>query len=153
MKMPGRRTIHRLPALLAIGMLAGCASQRPFQDRAAGATALATRIGREFAMSAALGPVGCGSGNPMYLGGDEVGNRPYAEATQRVIDEEVAELLREAEQRATTALTDRRDELDLFTQLPLERGTVDGTDVDRILSRDPGSSRPVGAGMHPAAGR
>ena len=32
MKMPGQRTIGRLPALLAVGMLAaGCASQPPFQ--------------------------------------------------------------------------------------------------------------------------
>ena len=52
MMMPGRRTI-RLPALLAIGMPAGCASQRPFQDLPAGAPALATRIVRGSAMSAA----------------------------------------------------------------------------------------------------
>jgi cell division protease FtsH len=152
MKMPGR-TIRRLPVLLAIRMLAGCAVQRPFQDLAAGATALATRIVRESAMSAALGPVGRGSGNPMYLGGEEFSGRPYAEETQRVIDQKVAKLLREAEQRPTTALTDRRDELDVLTQLPLERETVDGTDVDRILGRDPGSNRPVGAGLRPAAGR
>jgi ATP-dependent Zn protease len=152
MKMPGRRTIPRLPALLAIGMLAGCASQRPFQDRAAGATALATRIVREFGMSAALGPVGCGSGNPVYLGGEEIRDRPYAEATQRVIDQEVAELLREAEQRTTTALTDRRDELDLLTQLPLERETVDGTDVDQILGRDP-RQQPPGRRRHASGGR
>jgi copper(I)-binding protein len=32
MKVPGRRTIRRLPALLAVGMLAGCGSQPPLQD-------------------------------------------------------------------------------------------------------------------------
>ena len=47
----------------------------------AGATALATRMVREFGMSTTLGPVGFGSGNPMYLGGEEISNRPYAEAT------------------------------------------------------------------------
>jgi hypothetical protein len=87
MVMPGRRTI-RLPALLAIGMPAGCASQRPFQDLPAGAPALATRIVRGSAMSAALGAVGCDSGNPISLGREEISNRPYAEATQQVIDEE-----------------------------------------------------------------
>ena len=103
-------------------------------------------------MSTTLGPVGFGSGNPMYLGGEEISNRPYAEATQRVIDQEVAKLLREAEQRATTALTDHRDELDRLTELLMERETVDGTDVDQILGRDPAGRRPVGAGLQPRGG-
>ena len=118
----------------------------------ADATALATRMVREFGMSTALGPVGFGSGNPLYLGSEEISNRPYAEATQRVIDQEVAKLLREAEHRATTTLTDHRNELDRLTELLVERETVDGTDVDQILGRDPGSRRPVDAGMGPAAG-
>src|SRR5579884_3776373 len=62
----------------------------------AGATDLAGKMVREFGMSARVGPVGFASGSPMYLGGEEVSRRPYAEETQRVIDEEVAALLREA---------------------------------------------------------
>ena len=54
-----------------------------------------------------------------------------------MIDQEVAKLLREAEHRATTTLTDHRDELDRLTELLMERETVDGTDVDQILGRDP----------------
>ncbi|MGW6196921.1 ATP-dependent zinc metalloprotease FtsH [Kribbella sp. NPDC055110] len=111
----------------------------------AGATALATRMVREFGMSTTLGPVGFGVGSPNYLGGEEIGSRSYAEATQRVIDEEVAKLLREAEQRATTVLTDHRAELDQLAELLQERETIDGTDVDRVLGRDLGSRRPVGA--------
>jgi cell division protease FtsH len=60
----------------------------------AAATALATRMVREFGMSPALGPVGFASGSPSYLGGEEIRSRPYAEATQRVIDEQVTRLLR-----------------------------------------------------------
>jgi cell division protease FtsH len=111
----------------------------------AGATDLATRMVREYGMSTALGPVGFASGSPMYLGGEEVRSRPYAEATQRLIDEEVATLLREAEQRATATLADRRHELDRLTELLLERETVDGTDVDGILGRVPVHRAPVGA--------
>jgi cell division protease FtsH len=114
----------------------------------AGATDLATRMVREFGMSAALGPVGFASGSPMYLGGEEVRSRPYAEATQRVIDTEVAKLLREAEQRATELLTEHRDALDRLTELLLERETVDGTDVDEVLGRVPGQRQPVGATGH-----
>ena len=117
----------------------------------AGATALATRMVREFGMSSTLGPVGFAGGSPQYLGGEEVTSRPYAEATQRVIDQEVAKLLRDAEKRATTTLTDHREELDRLTELLLERETVDGADVDQILGRGPGNRVPVGAVGHPAA--
>ena len=106
-------------------------------DDLAGATALATRMVREFGMSTVLGPVGFGSGNPTYLGGEQVTSRPYAEATQRVIDREVATLLRDAERRAVTLLTDRRDALNRLTDLLLERETVDGTDVDAALNPPP----------------
>jgi cell division protease FtsH len=104
----------------------------------AGATDLATRMVREYGMSTALGPVGFAAGSPAYLGGAEISSRPYAEATQRVIDEEVAQLLREAEQRATATLTRARHALDRLTELLLERETIDGTDVEQILGRIPG---------------
>ncbi|HEV2894669.1 MAG TPA: cell division protein FtsH, partial [Actinomycetota bacterium] len=117
----------------------------------AGATDLATRMVREFGMSQTLGPVGFASGSPMYLGGEEVRSRPYAEATQRVVDEEVATLLREAEGRAAAMLAAHRDALDRLTDLLLERETVDGTDVDEVLGRIPGQRQPVGATGHSAS--
>jgi cell division protease FtsH len=116
----------------------------------AGATDLATRMVREFGMSATLGPVGFGSSSPMYLGGEEIKSRPYAEATQRVIDEEVAKLLRDAEHRATATLTDHRQELDRLTELLLERETINGAEVDGILGRIPGQRSPVAATDHTA---
>jgi cell division protease FtsH len=102
----------------------------------AGATELATRMVREFGMSPALGPVGFAPSTASYLDGAELTDRPYAEATQRVIDEEVATLLREAEQRATTTLVTHREALDRLTDLLLERETIDGTDVDAVLGRE-----------------
>lgn len=105
----------------------------------AGATELATRMVREYGMSPALGPVGFPTGESMYLGGQELSSRPYAEATQRVIDQEVGKLLQEAEQRALTLLIDHREALDRLTELLLERETIDGSDVERLL----GSSVPV----------
>src|SRR6266536_972556 len=116
----------------------------------AGATDLATRMIREFGMSKELGPVGFSGGGPMFLGGEEVRSRPYAEATQRVIDQEVSALLREAERRAMDLLGEHRDALDRLTELLLERETVDGTDVDEILGRVPGRKQPVGATGHAA---
>jgi cell division protease FtsH len=118
----------------------------------ASATELATRMVCEFGMSSALGPVGFSTAGPAYLGRDEARSRPYAEATQRVIDQEVAKLLREADQRAAVTLTDNRDLLDRLAELLLDRETVDGTDVDRILGRIPGDRAPIGATSHPATG-
>jgi cell division protease FtsH len=114
----------------------------------AGATELATRMVREFGMSQALGPVGFATGSPMYLGTEEVRSRPYAEATQRVVDQEVASLLRQAEDRATAMLGSHREALERLTELLLERETVDGTDVDEVLGRIPGQHQPIGATGH-----
>jgi cell division protease FtsH len=116
----------------------------------AGATDLATRMIREFGMSKELGPVGFSSGSPMYLGGEEVRSRPYAEATQRVIDQEVSALLREAERHAMDLLSEHRDALERLAELLVDRETVDGTDVDEILGRVPGRKQPVGATGHTA---
>ncbi|HYT29564.1 MAG TPA: AAA family ATPase, partial [Actinomycetota bacterium] len=95
----------------------------------AGATQLATRMVREFGMSQKLGPVGFSSGSPMYLGDQPVRNRDYAEATQRVIDEEVERLLKEADERATTLLAERRDALDRIVMTLLEKETIDGDEL------------------------
>ncbi len=95
----------------------------------AGATELATRMVREYGMSQRLGPVGFASTAPMYLGGEEVRSRNYAEATQRVIDEEVAGLLREAEQRALDLLGHHRNALERLVAELLVRETVDGDTV------------------------
>jgi cell division protease FtsH len=104
-------------------------------DDLAGATELATRMVRELGMSTALGPVAFGSGNPTFLGGEEVTSRPYAEATQQLIDREVGAMLRAAEQRTVAVLAGRRTALDHLTQVLLERETVDGAEVDRILGQ------------------
>jgi cell division protease FtsH len=79
-----------------------------------------------------------------------VRSRTYAEATQPVIDEEVADLLRQAEQRALEPLRAHREVLQGLTELLLERETVDGTDVDETLGRVPGRRQAVGATGHPA---
>jgi len=106
----------------------------------AGATQLAIRMVREFGMSPRLGPIGFSSEDPAYLGDQPISNRQYAEATQRVIDEEVERLLKEANERATKLLTEHREALDRLTELLLQKETVSG---DEVLA--------VAAGPAPAA--
>ena len=102
----------------------------------AGATQLATRMVREFGMSPRLGPVGFSEDGPQYLGAQQLTTRQYAEETQRVIDEEVTRLLKEADDRAGALLESRRDALEEVVALLLERETIDGEDVERILGTE-----------------
>jgi cell division protease FtsH len=102
----------------------------------AGATQLATRMVREFGMSPRLGPVGFSEEGPQYLGPAQISSRPYAEETQRVIDEEVARLLNEADDRAGELLESHRDSLEKVVALLLEKETIDGEDVERMLGTE-----------------
>jgi cell division protease FtsH len=101
----------------------------------AGATQLATRMIRDWGMSPKLGPVGFSSDGPNYLGIEDPRSRSFAEQTQRLIDEEVSRLLREAEQRATELLSTHRAALDRLVDLLLEKETVDGAEVYAIVGR------------------
>jgi len=112
----------------------------------AGATDLATRMVREYGMSARLGPVGFATGSPMYLGSEEVRSRAYADETQLVIDEEVAKLLREAEQTATALLSDRRAALDRLVDDLLAHETVDGAAVQAAIAGPAGATGHVESG-------
>jgi cell division protease FtsH len=105
----------------------------------ASATDLATRMVREFGLSPAIGPVGYPSGGSMYLdgGGPSLSSRPYAESTQAAIDREVSRLLREAEQHAIELLRGHEGQLDQLADLLLDRETVDGGDVYRLLGLTP----------------
>jgi cell division protease FtsH len=103
----------------------------------ASATDLATKMVREFGLSAALGPVGYPEGGSVFLGGGGSGlsSRPFAEATQATIDAEVSRLLREAEETAVSLIRSHHYELGQLVELLLEKETVDGAEVYRIVGR------------------
>jgi cell division protease FtsH len=107
----------------------------------ASATELATRMVREWGLSDELGPVGYG---PPGAGGDNpFAGRPYAEQTQRTIDQEVARLLREAEATATGLLRGHRAALDRVIELLLDRETIDTAELAAAAGLRP---EPVAAG-------
>jgi cell division protease FtsH len=101
------------------------------------ATQLAIRMVREFGLSPALGPVGYSTDSPRYLGGpiEDGLRRPYSEETQRIVDEEVSRLLREAEQRAVGLLREHREALDWLAARLVEQETVDGKVVLEVLGK------------------
>jgi cell division protease FtsH len=88
---------------------------------------------REWGLSDRIGPIGYSSDGPGYLGDGGISGRPYAETTQRVIDEEVSRLLKEAQERASSLLAGHRSELDQVVELLLEKETIDGTQLEQIL--------------------
>jgi cell division protease FtsH len=116
------------------------------------ATELATKMVREFGLSAAVGPVGYPSGGSSFLGegAGAFSSRPFAEATQAVIDSEVARMLREAEQRAIGVLNEHRSVLDELVQHLLTKETVDGAEVYELAGRTVPTG---GEGMTVAPGR
>jgi cell division protease FtsH len=96
----------------------------------ASATDLATRMVREWGFSPELGPIGYGAEGATR--DNPFAGRPYAEETQRSIDQEVARLLREAEATAVRLLDEHRDALDRVIGLLLERETIDGAELAAI---------------------
>jgi cell division protease FtsH len=99
------------------------------------ATDLATKMVREFGLSSEIGPVGYPSGGSVFLGdsGGGFSSRPFAEATQAIIDAEVARLLREAEEHAVGLLRAHRHELGQLVELLIDAETVDGDAVYGLL--------------------
>jgi cell division protease FtsH len=118
----------------------------------AGATELAIKMVREWGLSPLLGPIGYGSDQPSYLSGSPFGQeRPYAESTQQVIDQEVSRLLSEAEVRARGLLSDNRDALDAVIAALLEKETISGEDLTDIVRQVRRAGDDSQSGVHAAS--
>ncbi|AOP48919.1 cell division protein FtsH [Streptomyces lydicus] len=118
-------------------------------DDLAGATQIAGRMVRDFGLSPALGPVGYAEGAPRRLG-QEVPEaalqRPYSEHTQRVVDEETARLVRQAEKRAVALLRAHRTALEALAERLVTHETVAGSvvlDVLRAGREEAGTAEPA----------
>ncbi len=96
-------------------------------------TERARKMVREWGMSDRIGPMAWGSQGQVFLGEDLMHTRDYSDETARVIDEEVEHLLRHCEQRCQAALTEHRNGLNLVARQLLERETIDGDEVRRLV--------------------
>jgi cell division protease FtsH len=122
--------------ILPAGRALGVTEQLPQDERRLYSEAylldsLAIRMGGRAAERLVLGEASSGASHD--LGAQQVTARPYAEETQRVIDEEVERLLNEADSRATLLVRGRRDGLERVVALLMERETIDGDDVRGAL--------------------
>jgi len=98
-----------------------------------GSTDLATRMVREWGMSERIGPQAWGNHTQVFLGDSMMSGKDYSDDTARVIDEEVERILREQEQRCRDTLHANRNGLDLVARALLERETIDGAEVIRLI--------------------
>jgi len=107
-----------------------------------GNTELARKMVREWGMSDRIGPMAWGSQGAVFLGEDLMHSRDYSDETARVIDEEVEHILRDEEDRCRKVLTEYRAGLDAVAAALLERETLEGEEVGRIV--DEAMGRKVG---------
>jgi len=104
------------------------------------ATSIARRMVREWGMSDTIGPMAWTSQQQVFLGEDLMtSGREYSDETAKKIDEEVARILREQEERARTTLLKHRRGLDLVAEALLEAETIDGAAVARLIQEGLGA--------------
>jgi len=133
---------------LCVMMGGRCAEQLIFGTLSTGgsndlqrATETARKMVREFGMSERVGPMAWGNGGEVFLGDDLMHSRDYSDVTSRVIDEEVERILRDQETRALRLLREHQRGLAAVAQALLERETIDGLEVARLV--DQAYGRPV----------
>jgi len=103
-----------------------------------GCTELARKMVREWGMSDRVGPMAWGSQGMVFLGEDLMHSRDYSDDTARVVDEEVEHILRRQEDRARDLLGELRGGLDLVARALLEKETIDGAEVGRLVDQAAG---------------
>src|SRR4051794_27274323 len=106
------------------------------------ATNIARHMVREWGMSDRIGPMAWGSQQHVFLGEDLMSSgREYSDQTARILDEEISTLLHSQQERARELLTKHRKGLDLVAEALLEKETIDGPDVARLIQEGLGEHR------------
>lgn len=129
---------------LAVLMGGRCAEEIFVEDISSGAqqdieraTNLARSMVCEWGMSDKIGPVAYderSEGAQYGFGGGH--DRKYSEEKAREIDDEVRKLLDEAHDLAAKIIQEKREEVELITQMLMEFETLDSEDVRRIISHE-----------------
>ncbi|MCC6349471.1 MAG: ATP-dependent zinc metalloprotease FtsH [Candidatus Eisenbacteria bacterium] len=98
------------------------------------ATNIARSMVTRFGMSDKLGPLTFGKKDEMiFLGRELSTHKDYSEQTAVLIDQEVREIVEKADQMALKLLRENLDKLHLLANTLLERETLDGDEMDRVL--------------------
>ncbi len=98
-----------------------------------GNTELAKKMVKEWGFSSRLGPMAWGNESPAFLGDELMHSRDFSEATGTVIDEEIARILQEQEDRAFDLLSQHKGGLVAVTGELLKRETISGEEVGKLV--------------------
>ena len=127
---------------LAVLMGGRCAEEIFVGDISSGAqqdieraTNLARSMVCEWGMSEVLGAVAYDerADTGQYLGMTNFHEKKYSDETAKAIDIEVRKIVDEAHEAAKRILMERRDQVELMTQMLIEFETLDSEDIQKIL--------------------
>ncbi len=100
------------------------------------ATDLARRMVCHWGMNEKLGPITCGdSDGQVFLGKDLMTHRNYSDETAQLVDSEVKDLITKCYARASEILIMHRQALEHLAKLLIEKETIDGEEVKRIIKQ------------------
>lgn len=145
-------------ARLAVFMGGRAAERLIYGDQNAGVAMdlkQATRIARmmvtQWGMSDRLGPIFIRESEEHPFLGREMGEpRDHSEHTAQVIDEEVARILREADERAFSLLKDRRADLERLTEALIEREVLSVSEIEEMIGKRAGGPPDLESDGHPS---
>jgi cell division protease FtsH len=100
-------------------------------------TEIARKMVTEWGMSERLGPATFGkTQREVFLGRDLGLKTPISEETLRIIDEEIKRIVEWAERRAEEILKENIEKLHGLAQVLLEKETISGEELDKIIKDD-----------------
>ncbi len=149
LKLPDNdRKLHTRSEMLAnmASMLGGyVAEQEIFEEITTGAsddlrkaTELARHLVMDYGMSTELGPMTFGEHEDMiFLGKSISEQRNYSEKTAERIDQEVANVIRQAHELAKKIITSQRDLIDKITRALLEKETLERAEFEAFFKPAP----------------
>jgi cell division protease FtsH len=95
-------------------------------------------------MSKKMGPLAYGKKEEQVFLGKEIGHaKDYSENTAVAIDEEVKTLVMSGYNKARQILEDNIELLHGVAKLLLEKETIDGKEIDRLLGKEPAEAEPA----------
>ena len=98
------------------------------------ASNIARNMVTRYGMSEKLGPLAFGKSQDTVFLGRELGtHKDYSEQTAVLIDNEVRQIVERAHEKAVSLLRGSLDKLHLLANTLLERETLDGDEMDRVL--------------------
>ena len=138
-------TEKRLRAHLATALGGRCAEMLVFNERTTGAqgdykqvASLARSMVCDWGMNKDLGPLSLdGNGDEIFLGKEFARTRNVSEQTAHYIDQEIRNLVLEAEQTTNSLLGANREKLDALARALLEYELLDDVEIDHILAGRP----------------